>query len=111
MTTANRATSGLPRGPRRPAARPVRVSGPVIEASPEGAKARIINSRGGGYYDDVYVKTPSGWKFKSRTVIADNELAAGYTKQDFIQIRELAGDDHGYYEDLYGRDRRRYQAA
>jgi hypothetical protein len=75
---------------------------PVIEASPEGAKARIINSRGGGYYDDVYVKTPGGWKFKSRTVIADNELAAGYTKQDFIQIRELAGDDHGYYEDLYG---------
>jgi hypothetical protein len=75
---------------------------PVIEASPEGARARIINSRGGGYYDDVYVKTPTGWKFKSRTVIADNEVALGYTKQDFIEIRELAGDDHGHYEDLYG---------
>ncbi len=95
----------------RPAPRPQTPAGgqaraplpePVIEAAPEGAKARIINSRGGGYYDDVYVKTPTGWKFKSRTVMADNEVAAGYTKQDFIQIRELAGDDHGYYEDLYG---------
>ena len=75
---------------------------PVIEAAPEGAKAKIINSRGGGYYDDVYVKTPRGWKFKSRTVIADNELAAGLNTQDFIEIRALAGDDHGYYEDLYG---------
>ena len=75
---------------------------PVIEAAPEGAKAKIINSRGGGYYDDVYVKTPKGWKFKSRTVIADNELAAGLNTQDFIDIRALAGDDHGYYEDLYG---------
>jgi hypothetical protein len=75
---------------------------PVIEASPEGAKARIVNSRGGGYYDDVYVKTPKGWKFKSRTVISDEELAAGYSTEDFIEIRALAGDDHGYYEDLYG---------
>jgi hypothetical protein len=75
---------------------------PVIEAAPEGARARIINSPRGGYYDDVYVKTPTGWKFKSRTVIADNELAAGLSKQDFVEIRELAGDDHGYYEDLYG---------
>ena len=75
---------------------------PVIEPAPEGAKARIVNSRGGGYYDDVYVKTPGGWKFKSRTVISDAELAAGFNTQDFIEIRALAGDDHGYYEDLFG---------
>ena len=75
---------------------------PVIEPSPEGAKARIINSAGGGYYDDVYVKTPKGWKFKARTVISDQELVAHLTKQDFIDIRELAGDDHGHYEDMYG---------
>jgi hypothetical protein len=70
----------------RPAPRPQAAGGaparapfpePVIEAAPEGAKARIINSRGGGYYDDVYVKTPGGWKFKSRTVIADNERGRG----------------------------------
>jgi hypothetical protein len=75
---------------------------PVIEPAPEGAKARIINSRGGGYYDDVYVKTPNGWRFKSRNVISDSELAAHLTTQDFIEIRQLAGDDHGHYENLYG---------
>jgi hypothetical protein len=79
-----------------------RLPAPVIEPAPEGAKAKIINSRGGGYYDDVYVKTPKGWKFKSRTVISDDELEAGFHTQDFIEIRALAGDDHGYYEDLFG---------
>ena len=27
----------------------------------------ILRISGGGYYDDVYVKTPTGWRFKSRT--------------------------------------------
>jgi hypothetical protein len=75
---------------------------PVLEWAPEGAKARIVNSRGGGYYDDVYVKTPRGWRFKSRNVVSDEEVTAGLTTKDFIEIRELAGDDHGHYEDLYG---------
>ena len=75
---------------------------PVIEWAPEGAKARIINSAGGGYYDDVYVKTPKGWRFKSRNVVSDAEVAAKLTTQDFIEIRQLAGDDHGHYENLYG---------
>jgi hypothetical protein len=75
---------------------------PVIEPVPEGAKARIINSPGGGYYDDVYVKTPKGWRFKSRNVVSDAELSAKLTTDDFIEIRQLAGDDHGHYENLYG---------
>ena len=79
-----------------------RFPAPVFEATPFGAKARIINSRGGGYYDDEYVKTPKGWRFKSRNVISDDELAANITTQDFIEIRHLAGDDHGYYDDIYG---------
>jgi hypothetical protein len=85
-----------------PAAAASRLPAPVLEAAPEGARARIVNSRGGGYYDDVYVRTPAGWKFKSRTVISDAELAAGLTAQDFIEIRALAGDDHGHYEAVYG---------
>ena len=89
----NAAVAGQP-GSRFPA--------PVIEATPFGARARIVNSRGGGYYDDEYVKTPKGWRFKSRNVISDAELAANVTTQDFIEIRHLAGDDHGYYDDLYG---------
>jgi ketosteroid isomerase-like protein len=52
----------------------------VIESSPEGAtgKEYLLQLRmgdgerpngvfGGGHYDDVYVKTPEGWRFKSRT--------------------------------------------
>jgi hypothetical protein len=75
---------------------------PVIEPAPEGARARFHYGRGQGYYDDVYVKTPRGWKFKVRTVISDEEIAAGLTPEDFIEIRKLAGDDHGHYENLYG---------
>jgi predicted enzyme related to lactoylglutathione lyase len=55
---------------------------PVIEAAPFGARAKVVVSKSGAYYDD--------------------ELKAGLTKQDFIEIRALAGDDHGHYEDLYG---------
>jgi hypothetical protein len=90
--------AGSPAGQGRRAALP----SPVIEWAPEGAKARIVNSSGGGYYDDVYVKTPKGWRFKSRNVVSDAELAARLTTQDFIEIRQLAGDDHGHYENLYG---------
>jgi hypothetical protein len=85
-----------------PAEQPSPFPEAVIQLAPEGAKARIINSRGGGYYDDVYVKTPQGWKFKSRNVVSDAELAARLTTEDFIEIRALAGDDHGHYENLYG---------
>jgi len=90
--------SAPPAGQGRGTARPA----PVIEWAPEGARARIINSNGGGYYDDVYVKTPKGWRFKSRNVVSDAEVAAHITTADFIEIRQLAGDDHGHYEDLYG---------
>jgi hypothetical protein len=75
---------------------------PVIEPAPDGAKAKFRYGNGTGYYDDVYVKTPAGWKFKSRNVISDQEVAAHLTTRDFIELRQLAGDDHGHYENLYG---------
>jgi len=90
-----RGTTG---GARSNATRPA----PVIEPAPEGARARIRYGNGAGYYDDVYVKTPKGWKFKSRTVVSDEEIAAHLSEKDFVEIRQLAGDDHGHYEDLYG---------
>lgn len=74
----------------------------LIEPAPEGARARIPYSANGGYYDDVYVRTPAGWRFKSRNVISDQEAALGFLAQDAIAIRHLAGDDHGHYENLYG---------
>jgi actinorhodin biosynthesis protein ActVIA len=58
------------------------VTNVVIKPSPEGATGRSylvaidISENGkpttmvhGGHYDDVYVKTPQGWRFKSRTYI------------------------------------------
>ncbi|MEP7310356.1 MAG: nuclear transport factor 2 family protein [Acidobacteriota bacterium] len=51
----------------------------VIEASPEGATGKVyvveidagekVLIEDGGHYEDVYVKTPQGWRFKSRTFI------------------------------------------
>lgn len=54
----------------------------VIEPSPEGAvgKEYLVQMRigdgerpndifGGGHYDDIYVKTPDGWRFKRRQFI------------------------------------------
>jgi hypothetical protein len=53
----------------------------VIEPSPEGARGRqylVVIDIGedgkpgsvliGGHYEDIYVKTPAGWRFKSRTL-------------------------------------------
>ena len=48
------------------------------------------------------MKTPAGWKFKSRTVMSDDELKMNLTREDFVEIRAVAGDDHGHYEGLYG---------
>ena len=101
--SAATASSAEPSGASAGRGRGTTFPAPVIEWAPEGAKARIINSSGGGYYDDVYVKTPKGWRFKSRNVVSDAEVAAHLTTSDFIEIRQLAGDDHGHYENLYGR--------
>jgi hypothetical protein len=41
----------------------------VIEATPGGARGTIpLGGRGGGRYEDVYVKTAEGWRFQSRSV-------------------------------------------
>jgi len=54
-----------------------------------------------GQYDDEYVKTAKGWRFKSRTVMTSQELKAGLTVQDVRAIRRLAGSDLGQFDDLY----------
>ena len=40
----------------------------VIEPTPEGAKGTVPFGNG-GRYGDLYVKTPDGWRFKSRSVV------------------------------------------
>jgi hypothetical protein len=54
-----------------------------------------------GHYEDVYVKTPDGWRFQSRDVITPQEEAAKYTSKDVIELRRLAGNNQGYYDDVY----------
>ena len=76
--------------------------GPVVtlEATPEGIKGIASLGNAGGY-EDTYVKTPSGWRFKARSVITGQEAAAKLTAQDFAEIRQLAGNDRGQFDDVY----------
>jgi hypothetical protein len=70
-----------------------------VSASPKGATG--IAYYNGGRYEDVYVKTPEGWRFKSRTVVTNKELAAHLTSADFDEIHELATANGGPYIDVY----------
>ena len=54
-------------GRARPSASPRSVPMVTIEPSPEGARGSAAIGAD-GRYDDVYVKTAQGWRFKSRTV-------------------------------------------
>ena len=73
----------------------------VVEAAPGGAAGKTISGPGGGHYEDTFVKTSQGWRFKSRSFISAQEEKANLTSQDFIEIRRLAGNDAGRYEDVY----------
>jgi hypothetical protein len=72
----------------------------VIEASPEGVTG-IAALGNAGHYEDVYVKTPKGWRFKARSVLTPQEEAAKLTARDFAEIRQLAGNDRGQFDDVY----------
>ncbi|MEP7305594.1 MAG: nuclear transport factor 2 family protein [Acidobacteriota bacterium] len=76
--------------------------GPVVtlESTPEGIKGIALLGNAGGY-EDTYVKTPNGWRFKARSVITGQEAAAKLTAQDFAEIRRLAGNDRGEFDDVY----------
>jgi hypothetical protein len=50
----------------------------VIEPTAEGAVGKVYlpgrdPNSSGGHYEDVYVKTSGGWKFKSRTYLSPKE--------------------------------------
>ena len=76
-------------GPRT--ARPAPMA--EIQPAPGGAIGRIpLGADGATYYDDVYVKTKAGWRFKHRQVVTGNETKAGLKGEDFLAIRALAGD-------------------
>lgn len=47
-----------------------------VKASASGAVGYVPLPNDGGAYEDVYVKTPQGWRFQSRTYFTAKELAA-----------------------------------
>jgi hypothetical protein len=72
-----------------------------IEPTAEGAKARVELAPTPGHYEDTYVKTAKGWRFKGHTYISTAEKAAGMTSADFEEIRRLAGNDTGQFQDVW----------
>jgi hypothetical protein len=53
----------------------------VIEPTAEGAAGKVYlpgrePNTSGGHYEDTYVKTPAGWRFKTRTYLSPKEEAA-----------------------------------
>jgi hypothetical protein len=72
----------------------------AIESTPAGVTGRADLGTA-GRYDDEYVKTTKGWRFKSRTLMTPQELTAGLTVQDVRAIRRLAGTDLGQFDDVY----------
>jgi hypothetical protein len=77
-------------------------TGPTVTIEPSPGGARGTASLGNaGSYEDVYVKTAKGWRFKARSVITSAEAAARLTAQDFSEIRQLAGNDRGQFDDVW----------
>jgi hypothetical protein len=111
-------------GAERPS-RPGAAGGPAlqfspIEARPGGAFARVTLPNNGGTYEDVYAKTPEGWRFLNRSVYLPREMAArasgkpSLSAEDVLDIQELvsrygyvldSGSDGGKaYADLFTED-------
>ena len=81
-------------GPRRHRWTPGRRqrSGADDRERPKRASRAGRPCRDHGHYEDVYVKTPQGWRFKSRTHLSAEQEQARLTPQDYEDIRALAGD-------------------
>ena len=85
----------------------------TIEATATGARGRA-DLGNAGYYEDEYVKTAKGWRFKSRTVMTRQEVTAGLSVKDVWTIRRLAGSDLGQFDNVYTTDAaggRRFRTA
>jgi len=84
-----------PNADRSPRAEPTA----ILDVSPEGVVTGKV-PLDSGHYEDVYVKTAAGWRFRSRNNIPKKADEAGLTYRDYAAIRELAGD-HGQFEDVW----------
>jgi hypothetical protein len=79
-------------------ARPGGGNGPTVALEITATGVRGIADLGAaGQYQDEYVKTPKGWRFRSRTVLTPAEKAAGLDANEMLAIHRLAGSDLGDY--------------
>lgn len=85
---------------QEPSARAVREV-PIVEitVTPHGVTGRAPLAAG-GHYEDVYVKTAKGWRFKSRNNVTKASESANMSRDDFAQLHDLAGD-RDQFEDVY----------
>ncbi|HUK32630.1 MAG TPA: nuclear transport factor 2 family protein [Vicinamibacterales bacterium] len=82
--------------------RPAPGNGPTVVVTPSADRVTGIAELGNaGRYEDVYVKTPKGWRFQSRNVITRQEQEKNFSAADFIALRRLAGDDQGVFDDVF----------
>ena len=72
---------------------------PVISVTERGVVGRV-DLGANGHYEDRYVKTKDGWRFRSRNFVPKKAEDANWTAQDFDDIRAIAGDT-GNYEDVF----------
>ena len=84
-----------------PAARPGGAPTTAIEETAAGVTGRVELGANVGRYEDEYVKTAAGWRFKARTVITRAEDEAKLNAHDTHAIRRLAGAELGHFGDLY----------
>lgn len=73
----------------------------IIESVTHDGVVGRANLGNAGHYEDVYVKTPAGWRFKARSVLTPQEETAKLTAKDFADLRRLAGNDRGQFDDVY----------
>jgi hypothetical protein len=93
LVESERHCNGTAERTARPAPTPtIAMSGDVVTGR--------VDLGANGHYEDVYVKTPAGWRFKSRNLIPKKAEEARFTYKDFLEIRAVAGD-RGQFEDVY----------
>ncbi len=81
-----------------PAARPGGTAGPTVSLEVTASGVRGVADLGAaGQYQDEYVKTPAGWRFRSRTVLIPAERNAGLDATEMAAIQRLAGPGLGDY--------------
>jgi hypothetical protein len=105
MVQSERQCNPNPNAPARgaatnasPAPRPVPAV--TIESTADGAKG-VASLGNAGSYEDLYVKTSKGWRFKGRSVITPPEANAKLSAEDFANLRRLAGNDQKQFDDVW----------